>query len=161
MKHEFSPWRSEYFNDKKEGCVFCDIINSKFDDDNFVIFRSKDCFGVMNRYPYTLGEFMIIPYEHTDNIESLSKDIWTQMSHFVQIGVGILKEKLYANGVNIGMNLGVAGGAGIADHIHYHLVPRWQGDTNFITTIGYTRVHGVPFLEQFFILKDAFSQVKK
>ena len=113
----------------------------------------------MNRYPYTLGEFMVIPYEHIDNIESLDTQIWLEMSQIVQIGVDVLKRVLNANGVNIGMNLGAAAGAGIAEHIHYHLVPRWERDTNFITTIGYTRVHGVPFMEQFKSLKDEFQRL--
>ena len=102
---------------------------------------------------------MVIPYEHIDNIESLDTQIWLEMSQIVQIGVDVLKRVLNANGVNIGMNLGTAAGAGIAEHIHYHLVPRWQRDTNFITTIGYTRVHGVPFMEQFKSLKDEFQRL--
>lgn len=162
MKHEFAPWRSEYFKNKQEGCAFCGIVSSdNKDDENFVIFRAKHCFGVMNRYPYTLGEFMVIPYEHIDNVETLDDETWHEMSHFVQIGVGILKKYLNANGVNIGMNLGAAAGAGIAEHIHYHLVPRWNRDTNFITTIGHTRIHGVPFYEQYQALKDAFKEIIK
>ena len=78
MKDEFAPWRAEYFTrDKSSKCIFCDIAqNPQNDAENFVLFRAKNCFGVMNRYPYTLGEFMVIPYEHIDNIESLNPDIW-------------------------------------------------------------------------------------
>lgn len=158
LHHEFAPWRAEYFSKKTEGCAFCDIAHSKCDDDNFVLFRSERCFGVMNRYPYTLGEFMVIPYEHVDNIETLSPETWLEMSRIVQIGVRVLKQTLHATGVNIGMNLGADAGAGIAEHIHYHLVPRWKRDTNFITTIGYTRIHGVPFYEQYKALKNAFAK---
>ncbi len=168
MEHEFSPWRAEYFKTRKDdgvtdhSCVFCDIAeNIQNDEENFVLFRAKNCFAVMNRYPYTLGEFMIIPYIHTDNIENLDKNIWSEMSDLVQLGVGVLKESLNANGVNIGMNLGSAAGTGIAEHIHYHLVPRWSRDTNFITTIAYTRVHGVPFLDQYHTLKKAFQKIFK
>ncbi|AII14659.1 HIT family hydrolase, FHIT branch [Campylobacter iguaniorum] len=160
MKHEFAPWRSEYFSNKTDGCVFCQMQDGN-NDENFILFRAQNCFGVMNRYPYTLGEFMVIPYLHTDNIESLDEQIWQEMSHFVRLGVGVLKDKLHANGVNIGMNLGAAAGAGIAEHIHYHLVPRWSRDTNFITTIGYTRIHGVPFYEQYKVLKEAFDEILK
>lgn len=158
MQHEFAPWRKEYFKNKQQGCAFCNIINEKNDDENFVLFRSKHCFGVMNRYPYTLGEFMIIPYLHTDNIENLDDEIWQEINKFVKIGVKIIKETLGANGINIGMNLGCAAGAGIAEHIHYHIVPRFNKDTNFMTTIAHTRVHGVPFIEQFLAIKQAFKR---
>lgn len=159
FKHEFSPWRSEYFKSKPTKCVFCDIAqNPQNDNDNFVLFRFEYCFCVMNRYPYTLGEFMIIPYEHIDNIENLADEIWSEISKIAKIGTKILKNTLHASGINIGMNLGIAAGAGISEHIHYHLVPRWERDTNFITTIAHTRVHGVPFKEEFEALKVAFKK---
>lgn len=160
FSHLFAPWRSEYFGSKHDKCVFCDIVdNPSKDDENFVLFRDTHCFGVMNRYPYSLGEFMIIPYIHSDNIENLDQEIWLQICSNAKIGVGILKKELGAQGVNIGMNLGAAAGAGIAEHVHLHLVPRWQRDTNFITTVGGTRVHGVPFGEQYEKLKAAFDEL--
>jgi diadenosine tetraphosphate (Ap4A) HIT family hydrolase len=163
MKDEFAPWRAEYFSRVKSSkCIFCDIAqNPQNDAENFVLFRAKYCFGIMNRYPYTLGEFMVIPYEHIDNIESLNPDIWLEISAIVQKGVAVLKNILNASGVNIGMNLGAAAGAGIAEHIHYHLVPRWERDTNFITTIAYTRVHGVPFMQQYKSLKSEFQRLER
>ncbi len=162
MRHEFSPWRSEYYEasrtKKDGGCVFCEIIkNQQNDEDNFVLFRAKECFALMNRYPYTLGEFMILPYSHADALDKISSECWMQMSLLVREGVKILKTTLSADGVNIGMNLGAAAGAGISEHIHYHLVPRWHKDTNFITTISYTRIHGAPFIEQYEILKRAWA----
>lgn len=163
FSHEFAPWRAEYFKHKVEGCAFCAIAeNAAKDDENFVLFRAKSCFGVMNRYPYTLGEFMVIPYAHSDNIEELPEATWREMSELVRLGVRALKETLHAQGVNIGMNLGAAAGAGIAEHVHYHLVPRWARDTNFITTIAHTRVHGVPLAEQYAALKARFDEeIKK
>lgn len=159
FKHQFSPWRKEYFKSKPTECVFCDIAkNPKNDDENFVLFRFKYCFCVMNRFPYTLGEFMIIPYEHIDNIENLDNETWIEMSKIAKIGVKLLKNAIKAQGVNIGMNLGDAAGAGISEHVHYHLVPRWVKDTNFITTVANTRVHGVPFADEYNILKDAFNK---
>ena len=157
MQHLCAPWRSEYFSAKKDSCVFCDVINSDDDDKNGVLFRAKHCFGIMNLYPYSPGHFMIIPNQHTDKIEELDEQTWFEMSKFVRLGVEILKKELYANGVNIGMNLGKA--AGIAEHVHYHLVPRWSGDTNFITTISDVRVNGTPFHPLFEKLKKAFSAV--
>ncbi|WP_103582847.1 HIT family protein [Campylobacter concisus] len=159
MQHLCAPWRSEYFSTKKDSCVFCDVINSDDDDKNGVLFRAKHCFGIMNLYPYSPGHFMIIPNQHTDKIEELDDQTWFEMSKFVRLGVEILKKELYANGVNIGMNLGKAAGAGIAEHVHYHLVPRWSGDTNFITTISDVRVNGTPFYPLFEKLKKAFSAV--
>lgn len=159
MQHLCAPWRSEYFSAKKDSCVFCDVVNSDDDDKNGVLFRAKHCFGIMNLYPYSPGHFMIIPNQHTDKIEELDEQTWFEMSKFVRLGVEILKKELYANGVNIGMNLGKAAGAGIAEHVHYHLVPRWSGDTNFITTISDVRVNGTPFHPLFEKLKKAFSGV--
>ena len=159
MQHLCAPWRSEYFSAKKDSCVFCDVINSDDDDKNGVLFRAKHCFGIMNLYPYSPGHFMIIPNQHTDKIEELDEQTWFEMSKFVRLGVEILKKELYANGVNIGMNLGKAAGAGIAEHVHYHLVPRWSGDTNFITTISDVRVNGTPFYPLFEKLKKVFSAV--
>ena len=159
MQHLCAPWRSEYFSAKKDSGVFCDVINSDDDDKNGVLFRAKHCFGIMNLYPYSPGHFMIIPNQHTDKIEELDEQTWFEMSKFVRLGVEILKKELYANGVNIGMNLGKAAGAGIAEHVHYHLVPRWSGDTNFITTISDVRVNGTPFHPLFEKLKKAFSAV--
>lgn len=156
MEGLYAPWRSEYFTTKTEGCVFCHIADTPEDDDALgVLFRDTHCYGVMNRYPYTPGHFMIIPYEHTNAIETLDEVVWLQMSAHVQSGVRMLKETLGVSGVNIGMNLGECAGAGIAEHVHFHLVPRWNKDTNFITSIGQTRVHGVPFEMIFEKLKHA------
>jgi len=144
----YAPWRSDYIMDKKiEGCVFCYISSAKEDEHNklHVLYKDEHCFLVMNKYPYTPGHFMIIPHKHTDKLEELDTQTWLRMSALAQKGVKLLKEGLNAQGVNIGMNLGQAGGAGIAEHIHMHLVPRWQGDTNFITSIAHTRLHSADF----------------
>lgn len=160
MEHICAPWRSEYFGKKEQGCVFCNVVNHpEKDTQTGVLFRAKRCFGIMNLYPYTPGHFMVIPYVHTDNIESLDEQTWSEMSAYVREGVKILKHELNAAGVNIGMNLGKAGGAGIAEHVHYHLVPRWSGDTNFITSIAEVRVNGVPFTPLYEKLKAAFADV--
>jgi len=97
---------------------------------------------------------MVIPYRHIDNLESLEDEAWMEMSRFTKAGVKLLKDVLGAEGVNIGMNLGAAAGAGIAEHIHMHLVPRWQRDTNFITSIGHTRVYSTDFFKIYKKLKE-------
>jgi len=143
----YAPWRDEYVTNKKiQGCTFCHISTHEGDDTSMhVLYRDKYCFVVMNKYPYTPGHFMIIPHFHTDKLEDLDSEAWLHMSALAQKGVALLKEALNAQGVNIGMNLGKAGGAGIAEHIHMHLVPRWERDTNFITSIADSRVYSTDF----------------
>jgi diadenosine tetraphosphate (Ap4A) HIT family hydrolase len=143
----YAPWRDDYIAGKKiEGCVFCHIsTHAKEDKKSHVLYRDEHCFMVMNIYPYTPGHFMIIPHKHTDKLEELDETTWLHMSLLAQKGVRLLKEGLGAKGVNIGMNLGKDAGAGIAEHIHMHLVPRWSRDTNFITAIASTRVYSTDF----------------
>ncbi len=143
----YAPWRDEYIKQKDvDGCVFCHISkNDSLDDEHHVLYRDEHCFVVMNRYPYTPGHFMIIPHFHADKLEELSSETWLHMSSLAQKGVRLLKEGFRAGGVNIGMNLGAIAGAGIEQHIHMHLVPRWQSDTNFITSVANTRVYSTDF----------------
>lgn len=152
----YAPWRDEYVTGQKiEGCVFCHISTHAVDDETLhVLYRDEHCFIVMNRYPYTPGHFMIIPHHHTDALESLDPKVWLHISALAQCGVRMLKESFGAHGVNIGMNLGKAGGAGIAEHIHLHLVPRWERDTNFITAIGENRVYSTDFEKIYLRLKE-------
>jgi len=148
MEHLYAPWRTAYItgDSKIEGCVFCHIAqHPECDDELEVLWRASGCFVVMNRYPYTPGHFMIIPNRHTDAIETLDEAVWLQMTRLARAGVRMLKEGFGAQGVNLGMNLGEAGGAGIAEHVHLHLVPRFARDTNFITAIAQTRVYGTDF----------------
>ncbi len=149
MDRLYAPWRTEYVTAKKEkieGCVFCHIAkNIDKDEELGVLHREKDFFIVMNKYPYAPAHFMIIPNHHTDKLEDLDPDTLARMSKMAQCGVRLLKDVVNAKGVNIGMNLGQVGGAGIAEHIHLHLVPRWMGDTNFITTIADTRIFSTDF----------------
>ncbi|BFU77050.1 HIT domain-containing protein [Arcobacter sp. 15-2] len=158
MERLYAPWRTQYITSNKKqitGCVFCHIAKTLDDDENLgVLHRDENFFIVMNKYPYSPGHFMIIPNYHTANLEDLDPKVFTKMSIFAQKGVKMLKEVLNAQGVNIGMNLGKSAGAGIAEHIHLHLVPRWQGDTNFITTIGETRVYSSDMDEIYKKLKN-------
>lgn len=159
----YAPWRDEYVTGERiEGCVFCHISTHACDDEKLhVLYRDEHCFIVMNRYPYTPGHFMIIPHLHTDALETLDPKIWLHMSALAQKGVQMLKESFGAHGVNIGMNLGKAGGAGIAEHIHLHLVPRWERDTNFITAIGENRVYSTDFEKIYRRLKELAEEYFK
>ncbi|MEF3192575.1 MAG: HIT domain-containing protein [Campylobacterales bacterium] len=148
MDHLYAPWRTEYISGAQQhkGCVFCEIAaHPERDRENHLLFRRSGLFGVMNRYPYTPGHFMIIPDLHCANLEELPEETWLAMCALARVGVKLLKEGFGAHGVNVGLNLGHAGGAGIAEHLHLHLVPRFERDTNFMTAIGETRVYSTDF----------------
>jgi len=152
----YAPWRDEYVtHEKVEGCVFCHIVKEVDEDEKLhVLYRDEHCFMVMNKYPYTPGHFMIIPNMHTDKLEELPSETWLHMSALAQKSVRLLKEGFGAKGVNIGMNLGAPAGAGIAEHIHMHFVPRWERDTNFITSIAQTRVYSTDFEKIYHKIKN-------
>lgn len=159
MQGLYAPWRDDYIKGggSKSGCVFCDeSANPSMDDKNFVFYRDESCFCVMNRYPYGPGHFLIIPHEHQSALELLDPAVWVQMTRLSQLGVAALKETFGAAGVNIGMNIGEVAGAGIAEHLHLHVLPRWNRDTNFITTLADTRVYSTNFEEIFEKLKSGF-----
>lgn len=156
MQHLYAPWRYNYVSEAKDiSCVFCHISKNIEDEKLQVLFSDEFCFVVMNKFPYSPGHFMVIPHFHTDKLEDLDEKTWLILSKRVKQGVQLLKEVMACEGVNIGMNLGKAAGAGIEQHIHYHLMPRWIGDTNFISTIGQTRVYPVDFQEIFTKLKNS------
>lgn len=151
MDHLYAPWRTAYITgestEKVEGCVFCHISQHPEEDKNqHVLYRDEQCFAVMNRFPYSPGHFMIIPHSHVGELEALNSAIWMHMSSKAQQGVQLLKE-YGAQGINLGMNIEKCGGAGIPEHLHLHLVPRFTPDTNFITTIGNTRIYSTDFEE--------------
>lgn len=160
MDRLYAPWRFEYVTeDKIEGCVFCHIYKNPEEDKKLgVLFRDENCYIVMNKYPYSPGHIMIIPNIHTDKIEELDDKVWIEMSLRVKQATKMLKEVLNAEGVNIGMNLSKAAGAGIAEHVHYHVLPRWLGDTNFITSIGNARVYPVDFNKIYETFKENSSK---
>ena len=139
----FAPWRSEYIlsGDKKGGgCIFCDYPKEDKDEENLIIHRGKLCFVIMNRYPYSAGHLMVIPYRHLHNFAELTADELTELMQLAQKAVETLTEVMHPDGFNLGMNIGKVAGAGIDRHLHLHVVPRWNGDTNFMPVIGDTRV---------------------
>lgn len=156
MEHLYAPWRYDYVSDKKiKECVFCHIVKNLDDEKSKVIFSDEYCYVVMNKFPYSPGHIMVIPYFHTSKLEDLDEKIWFQMGLRVKQAVKLIKETMNAEGCNIGMNLGKSAGAGIEQHIHYHIMPRWIGDTNFITSIGETRVYSANFDEIYQKLKNS------
>ena len=145
MQRLWSPWRSKYIasgvDAKAEGCVFCRIAADQDSDaSNFVLHRGEHAFALLNLYPYITGHLMIVPYLHTSELDSVPKEITDEMMDLAKRSQTALRDVYSPSGFNLGMNLGSAAGAGIADHIHIHVLPRWSGDTNFMTTVGESRV---------------------
>ncbi len=142
MNHLWTPWRSKYIQEKKDKgrCIFCEAAASSEDRENLVVFRGRFCFVMLNRYPYTNGHVMIAPYEHVSRLNQSSEPATEEMMQLVRRGEEILEQVYRPAGLNVGMNLGEAAGAGIEQHIHMHLLPRWNGDANFMTSIAETRI---------------------
>ena len=145
MERLWSPWRAKYIasgvDSQAEGCVFCRIgSDPEHDESNFVLHRADHGFVVLNIFPYITGHLMIVPYLHTSELDSVPKEISDELMDLAKRSQTVLREVYSPLGFNLGMNLGAAAGAGIADHLHIHLLPRWSGDTNFMTTVGETRV---------------------
>lgn len=141
VKRIWSPWRMEYIRgEKRGGCIFCDKVREERDEENLILLRGQHCFVMLNRFPYTNGHLMVAPYAHVDMPTKLPLAVQVEMMRLVCICVEVLQEAMRPDGFNLGMNLGAAAGAGIKDHIHMHVVPRWVGDTNFMPVLGDTRV---------------------
>ncbi len=142
MDHLWSPWRYQYVQKARASgdCIFCEKAAEHKDAENFLVYRGTHNFILLNLYPYTTGHLMIVPYQHVDTLDAASKESLEEMMLLAQQSQKHLGAIYKPAGFNIGMNLGESAGAGIADHIHMHVLPRWPGDTSFITTVGETRV---------------------
>ena len=138
MEKLYAPWRMEFIkSEKPAGCIFCrDSIRCV----DLVLFEGKNAFVMMNLYPYTSGHLMIVPFRHVSRLEDLLPEEKLEIFNLQDVSVRILNSVIQPDGFNIGMNLGKAAGAGIDDHIHVHVVPRWSGDTNFMSVLGDVRV---------------------
>lgn len=142
MDYLWTPWRYGYVSgiDKSTGCVFCNAAKETDDAKALVVYRGKSCFVILNAFPYTNGHVMIVPYAHLDELQKLPADAADEMISLSQKMEGVLRELYHPDGINLGMNIGKAAGAGIAGHIHMHVLPRWVADANFMSVVGETRV---------------------
>jgi ATP adenylyltransferase len=142
MDYIWSPWRYRYISTASESdrCVFCCVAAAGNDRDNLIVHRARQCFVVLNRFPYTCGHLMVAPYAHVGLLGELEESAAVEMALLARRAEVLLRELYKPDGLNVGMNIGRAAGAGIAGHIHAHVLPRWTGDANFMTTIGETRV---------------------
>jgi ATP adenylyltransferase len=137
----WAPWRIQYImSDKDDGCIFCDKPRQRDDATNLILWRGKTGFVVMNLYPYNNGHLMIVPYAHVPSLTDLDAPQRAELFGLTAACEAILRQTLRPDGFNIGLNLGAAAGAGFADHLHIHIVPRWTGDTNFMPVLGELRV---------------------
>lgn len=141
MDKLWAPWRMKYIlGEKSNGCIFCDGVAHGDDRRNLVLCRGSFCFVMMNRFPYNNGHVMVAPFRHVGNFESLHTDESLDLMKLLQQSVRALERMLNPEGFNIGINIGRVAGAGVIDHIHVHVVPRWGGDTNFMPVLSETKV---------------------
>jgi ATP adenylyltransferase len=141
MERLWAPWRMAYVEvAKPQGCIFCEKPREGRDDENLILQRGKTAFVIMNAFPYNNGHLMVAPYRHTAELESLSVEERDELMALAQESLGLLRAAFGPDGYNLGMNLGRIAGAGIADHLHLHVVPRWNGDTNFMPVVADTKV---------------------
>ena len=140
MKTLWAPWRIEYITGEKEkGCIFCNKPQEGKDNENLILYKGETSFIIMNRYPYSNGHLMVVPYKHTNSMSELNDSERLELMNLTTKCIEIL-DIMKPDGFNVGMNLGTAGGAGIDDHLHFHIIPRWNGDTNFMPLIGDVKV---------------------
>lgn len=142
MDKLWAPWRMEYIKNcnKEDGCIFCNRINKTDDKKNLILYRGKLSFIIMNKFPYNNGHLMIVPNRHVGDFLLLKDEEHLEIDELIKLSLKALKIAMEPQGFNVGMNLGRIAGAGIEDHLHYHIVPRWSGDTNFMPIIGETKV---------------------
>ena len=145
MDYLWTPWRFQYMKEAasgvQPGCIFCDAAARKDDSETLVVFRGSKAFIILNRYPYTSGHVMIVPYAHVPDLKGCDAETLGEIMRLAQRVEGVYQSNYEPDGMNLGMNLGRAAGAGVAGHVHLHVLPRWFGDSNFITVAGETRVH--------------------
>lgn len=142
MDYLWTPWRYTYVSsaDRAPGCIFCELPKENNDRKNFIVHRAQHCFIILNTFPYTSGHVMVVPYAHLDQLVKLPTEATHEMMDLSQKMEGKLREIYHAEGVNLGMNIGKCAGAGVAGHVHMHVLPRWTADANFMTVAGETRV---------------------
>lgn len=168
MKKIYTPWRHKYVSqqDKKEhakklknDCVFCDQFEKQDDEKNLIVRRLKHSVIIMNYYPYNAGHVMVIPNEHKASLCDLTAEMRAELMEGVNASIQVIQATLNCEGFNVGVNFGPAGGGGIQDHLHVHVLPRWMGDTNFLATLAETKLVCSDFQEVFLQLKKKFDEL--
>ncbi len=156
MEILFRPWRITYLQQEKDKeCILCKKRDSNDDEENMMLIRGEYSFALMNIFPYNIGHLMVAPFRHGISFEELSMEEIQEISLLVKRLVTAIKNSLSPEGFNLGINIGKAAGAGIEDHLHIHIIPRWVGDTNFMTSISDTRVLGEALVDTYHRIKGA------
>ena len=155
MDQIWTPWRMKYLENEAhpEECPFCLALKEANQDEMYLVCRGKNTFVILNAYPYTTGHLLVLPLEHQEQLALLDEATRAEMMEMINHAMDVLREVYQPDGFNVGLNMGGAAGAGIPKHLHWHVVPRWSGDTNFMTVAGGVRV--LPEL-----LEDTFQKIK-
>jgi ATP adenylyltransferase len=158
MDYLWTPWRYSYITtaDKAKGCIFCELLHSGDDQKALIVYRGEFNFIVLNAFPYTSGHVMVVPYEHVDRLNKLPEAAASEMMALSRRMESALTDVYRPDGVNLGMNIGKAAGAGVAGHIHMHVLPRWVADASFISVVGETRVLPELLQETYRRLRERF-----
>lgn len=162
MERLWAPWRMQYVSggtEKIEGCVFCKAPEFNQDKKYHIIHRGKHNFVIMNKFPYNNGHVMVVPFMHTNDVLELPEDAWNELNRLVKTTIKAIRMVYNPHAINMGMNMGKAAGAGIEEHIHYHILPRWEGDTNFMPVIAQTKVISESMDAAWEKLKEAFNKL--
>jgi ATP adenylyltransferase len=162
MDYLWTPWRFQYMEQVTSGeqpeCIFCDAVAQNRDEETLIVYRGKDAFVILNRFPYTSGHVMMVPYEHVAQLGLCKPEALNEMMELARRVEAAFQEDYRPDGMNLGMNLGRAAGAGVTGHLHLHMLPRWMGDSNFMTVVGETRVHPEELKTTYKKLKKALAQ---
>ena len=159
MKRLFSPWRKAYIEgyEKEEGCIFCNALAKEDSPKNLIVHRGQRAIVVVNLYPYTNGHLMVAPMAHKPTLEDLDPETRAEMMELTSQAMAVLKKIYNPQAFNLGANIGKAAGAGVPDHVHLHIVPRWNGDTNFMSAVGETRVLPETIEETYKRIREGWS----
>lgn len=159
-KRIWAPWRSAFILNKKEkGCVFCNRYRARDSFRNLIVYRGKTAFVILNKFPYNAGHAMVVPNRHLGQLERLNTAESTELFELTRMSVKAIKRALKPDSLNLGMNLGRSAGAGVPGHLHMHIVPRWNGDTNFMPVIGKTHVVSIPLEIVYDKIKAEFANL--
>ncbi len=161
MERLYAPWRIEYIlgKEKEPGCVFCNRIASDEDDKNLIVHRAKGAFTIMNKFPYSNGHLLVCPFRHVADVCDLDEQENSLLLQEVVRAIKVLRDVMKPTGLNVGINLGEDAGAGIEEHLHYHVVPRWRGDTNVMPVLADVKVIPEHFLSTSRKLRDGFRRL--
>ncbi len=161
MKVMWAPWRIQYIRSPKhDGCIFCEFPRENRDRERLILYRGEHSFIIMNNYPYNPGHVMVAPYRHVGKWEELTEEEILDIMKLSQLSVKIIKKVMNPDGFNIGINIGRVAGAGIDDHVHVHIVPRWAGDTNFMPVVADTKVIPQSLIDTYDELKAAIDDME-